>query len=671
MIKKYIHISKYAKFKPKENRREDWNETVDRYGSYWPEKYSWLAPAESNGFAEDYAVAIESIRVMGIAPSMRALMTAGKALDRDHMAGYNCAGIAVNHQRVFDEIFFILMCGSGIGFSVERRYIAKLPEVSEDFYESETTIKVSDSKIGWASSLRELIGMLYSGRVPSWDTSGVRPAGSRLKTFGGRASGPGPLEDLFKYTVEVFKGAAGRRLTSLECFDLVCKIADTVIVGSVRRAATICLCDLEDNLMKKAKNGAWYHTHPHRALANISTAYSTKPDLLAFISELKNLHESRSGERAIINLRALESKAKEKGRVFDGDYLLNPCGESVLRSTGGVCNLSEVVVRPEDTLETLKEKVKNATILGTLQSTRTKFRYVRKVWRDNAEEERLLGVSLTGIMDHPHLSGRGWWSVLKEGTILDTEDKVAYANSLTDYPYRLGDTVYGGVMMELEDTLQYLKEVATETNKVWAEKLGIPPSKQLTLVKPSGTVSQLVDSSSGMHPRMFPYYIRNIRQDMKDPLSDLMIAEGIPVSIETTDSGSKYVFHFPMKSPDGAVTQDDVSALDQLELWKVYRDHWCDGNPSQTIHYKEEELFGIADWLWKNWDSIGGLSFFPKDSHIYAMPPYERIDKEEYERLIKVFPEEIHWDRLPEFEKEDTTTSAQEFACAGKGGCEL
>lgn len=641
MLKKYIHISKYARYLHKEKRRETWEETVSRYMDFFSGRHPVLHDDNHLVYNELFQ-AIENQDVM---PSMRAMMTAGKALERDEVSGYNCAAIGINHIRCFDEIFFLLMNGCGVGFSVERQYVEQLPEVSEDFHGSDTVIQIRDSKIGWASALRELIGLLYGGRIPTWDATRVRPAGSRLKTFGGRASGPEPLEKLFRYTVGVFQNSKGRKLTSLECHDLCCKIADAVIVGSVRRSACISLSNLTDDRMRRAKMGEWWRTSPHRALANNGTAYSSKPDLDSFSKEMRAMHRSKSGERSIVNLMALKDKAGECGRTEDykGWFILNPCGEAILRATGGLCNLTEVIIRPDDTLEDLKGKVKQAAILGTLQSTLTNFRYLRSCWQRNAEEERLLGVSLTGIMDHLVMSGFS---------------KVSSQKWFGSY--------------SLEDSLRQLKEVARETNKIWADKLGIPASKQLTLVKPSGTVSQLVDSSSGMHPRMFPYYVRNLRQDIKDPLSDLMKAEGVPWVHETDEDGNvhKVIFKFPVKAPEGAITQDSMTAIEQLELWKIYREHWCDGNPSQTIHYKEDEYFAICDWVWRNWDIIGGLAFFPKDDHIYENAPYQQVTKEEYEMSLETFPKEINWDRLPEFELEDSTTAAQEYACAG-GACEV
>ena len=557
----------------------------------------------------------------------------------------NCAAIAVNHPRVFDEIFYLLMCGCGVGFSVERQYTNELPKVAEEFHDTDTTIDIKDSKLGWAKGLKELIALLYNGDIPIWDLSSVRPEGSRLRTFGGRASGPEPLDALFRYTVRLFCRAAGRRLNSLECHDLICKIADTVIVGSVRRSACISLSNLTDDRMRRAKNGEWYLTNPQRMLANNSVAYTEKPDLISYLKEFRNLYQSKAGERGIVNKEALRDKAEGCGREYEGDYLLNPCGEAILRDSGGMCNLTEVVVRSDDTLEDLKRKVKYATILGTLQSTLTEFRYLRSIWKTNQEEERLLGISLTGIMDHTVMSNK--------------------APTISDYYV---EKWAEGMGWCLEDILYQLKGVARETNSRWAELLGIPASKQLTLVKPSGTVSQLCGTSSGIHPRFAPFYLRRVTQDNKDPMTEMMKSQEIPYVVR----GEKTIFSFPIKSPDGSIVARDMGAMQQLELWKIYRDYWCDGNPSQTIYYTDDEFLEVQSWVWKNWDSIGGLSFFPLDDYIYDKDaqPYLEITEEEYEEYLKDFPEEIDWATLSNFEYEDGTSSPQEFACAGDN-CEL
>ena len=629
-LEHYIHLSKYSRWRESLHRRETWDETVDRLKAFWDTKLPTVCGESVTALSGDIEATIEAIRQKQVMPSMRSLMTAGKALERDEVAGFNCAYTAINNPRCFDEIFYLLMNGCGVGFSVERQYINQMPTVAETMYETDTVIKVQDSKIGWAKALKELITLLYAGDIPKWDLSAVRPAGARLRTFGGRASGPIPLDSLLRYTVRLFKVATGRKLNSIECHDLCCKIAATVIVGSVRRSAMISLSNLTDQRMARAKNGEFYLQNPERSLANNSVAYTEKPDLVSFLDEMKNLYESKAGERGIINSVSLRKKAESCGREHTGSYGLNPCAEAILRDTGGVCNLTEVIVRADDELFDIREKVRNATILGTLQSTLCDFRYLRKVWSDNQKEERLLGVSLTGIMDHPVLSGRSGLDALKMW-------------------------------------LTEMKQMSLETNREWADKLGIPYSKQLCLIKPSGTVSQLCGTSSGIHPRFAPYYLRRVTQDSKDPLTDLMIAQGVPHALR----GDKVVFSFPIKSPDGAVCARDMGATRQLEIWKIYNDTWCDGNVSQTIYYTDGEFLQIQAWLWDNWDSIGGLSFFPLDDYIYdkEIQPYLEITKEAYEEASKIFPT-IQWDLLPTYELIDATTSSSELACAG-GQCDL
>lgn len=623
----YIHLSKYSRWIEKEKRRETWEETVDRYVSFFKNK----TPQIEENIWIDIKNSILNFEVL---PSMRALMTAGKALEIDNVAGFNCSACAVDNPRVFDEAFFLLMCGTGFGFSVERQFIAKLPEVAEEFYDTETTITVSDSKVGWASSFRELISLLYAGKVPKFDFSKVRPAGARLKTFGGRASGYEALDILFQQTIRIFKNSAGRKLNSLECHDLICHIATAVICGSVRRSACISFSNLTDDRMRRAKTGEFYLTDPQRFLANNSTMYTEKPDFESFFREMLTLYKSKAGERGIVNQEALKKKAEKNGRDFEY-YLLNPCSEAILPYSGGLCNLTEVVIRENDTIESLSKKVRIASIIGTIQSTLTDFRYLRKIWKKNAEEERLLGVSLTGIMDHPVMSGRFEWD--------ESQGKES-----------------------LVFTLGKLKEIAKETNREFAKTLGINESKHICLVKPSGTVSLLVNSSSGIHPRFSKYYIRRVTQDIKDPLTNLMIDQNIPYVI----SGDKAIFSFPIKSPENCVVAKNMATIEQLELWKIYQEHWCDGNPSQTIYYTDDSFLEMCNWVWKNWDKIGGLSFFPIGDHVYSNAPYQETTKEQYEEAIDKFPKSINWNKLKEFEKDDATTSSGEFACAG-GKCEL
>ncbi len=617
---RFIHASRYARWLPEENRRETWEETVNRYTDFFKGRFPELFPAEKVNQA------IHNLEVM---PSMRCLMTAGPALERDEIAGYNCSFVAIDNPRAFDEVMYILMCGTGVGFSVERQFTNNLPSIAEEFHDTDTTIRVKDSRIGWASAYRELISLLYSGRVPKWDTSGVRPAGARLKTFGGRASGPKPLEDLFEFTIHTFRKAAGRKLNSLECHDIVCKVADIVIVGGVRRSALISLSNLTDDRMRNAKNGAWWEDNVQRALANNSVAYTELPDVGIFLKEWTTLYESKSGERGIFNRVAATKKAISNGRRdTDGyDYGTNPCGEIILRSKG-LCNLSEIVIREGDTLDDLKRKVEVATIIGTFQSTLTNFRYVRSDWRKNQEEERLLGVSMTGIMDHPVLSKPS------------------------------------------EQTIQWLKELrehAINVNKLWADKLGIPVSAAITTVKPSGTVSQLVGCSSGIHPAYSKYYIRTVRMDNKDPLTHFFRSAGVPSEPDVTKPESITVFSFPQKGSESGITRDETNAIEQLQLYSVYQKHWTEHNPSITVYYKDNEFMQIGAWIYNNFSDVSGVSLLPHSDHVYKQAPYQEISEEEYNEFVKTFPK-IDWSQLKE--EEDTTSGTQELSCTA-GACEI
>ena len=621
----FIHKSRYAKWIDSKNRRETWDETVDRYIAYWVNKYPELE------IYQELRDAIYNLKVM---PSMRALMTAGIALDRDNVAGYNCAFVAIDDAKVFDEIMYVLMCGTGMGFSVERQHISKLPKIAEEFTDTDTTIVAKDSKIGWATAYRELISLLYNGRVPKWDFSKIRPAGARLMTFGGRTSGPKPLHDLFAFTISVFKNANGRKLTSVECHDIVCKIAEVVVVGGVRRSALISLSNLSDERMRVAKSGAWWEINPQRALANNSVCYTEKPDMDIFIKEWLSLYESKSGERGIFNSAAAASLLPNRRLQlgYSGGWGVNPCSEIVLRDTGEFCNLSEVVIRPEDTLNDLKNKVKLATIIGTLQSTRTDFRYLRKQWQDNCEEERLLGVSFTGIMDHPVMNGSA------------------------------GDE-------ELKLWLEELQEIAVDVNYEWADRLGVNQAAAITCVKPSGTVSQLVDAASGIHPRYAPYYIRTVRADVKDPLAQLMIDKGVPNEPDVMKPDSTVIFSFPVKAPDGSVFRDDRTAIEQMELWKLYQLHWCEHKPSITVYVKEHEWLAVAAWVYENFDIISGISFLPHSNHSYRQAPYQEINKDQYEEALKSVVV-LDWEELSVYEKTDQITNTKELACTA-GACEL
>ena len=632
----YIAASRYARWLPEDARRESWAETCARYVDFWLARGS-ITPKEGRTMFS----AIFQLEDM---PSMRCLMTAGLALDRDNVAGFNCSYLPIDHPKAFDELMYILMCGTGVGFSVERQYVQKLPDVAETFSTTDTVIQVGDSKIGWAKSFRELLALLYSGHVPSWDVSKVRPSGARLETFGGRASGPAPLEDLFHFAITMFRGAAGRKLSSLECHDLCCKVAEVIVVGGVRRSALISLSNPSDARLRGAKSGQWWlESGPsHRALANNSACYTDRPEFSFFLDEMRALYESKSGERGVFSRQAAQQIAGRNGRRDPNyEFGTNPCSEIILRPNQ-FCNLTEVVVRADDTLETLKDKVVQAAIMGTLQATLTDFRYLRKVWQTNTEEEALLGLSLTGIMDHPVMSGGG------------------------NFEYEITQTSPEAI---LEHWLKELKAVAIATNKKWAKRLGIKQATAVTCVKPSGTVSQLVNSASGIHPRFSPYYIRRVRADKKDPLSIYMRAGGFPCETDVTKDTTD-VFSFPMQSPVGAVCTADVGAMEQLRLWKVYQDHWCEHKPSITVYYTDEEFLDVCSWMWRNFDSMSGISLLPRTDHVYQQAPYEEITEEEYKDMVASMPKDIDWAALALFEDGDTTTGSQELACVGLS-CEL
>ena len=622
----FIHASRYARFIDAEKRRESWDETVSRYFNFMEEHLKetqkYVLPKELRKELE------EQVLSLGIMPSMRSLMTAGNALKRDHTAGYNCSYLPINDVRSFDEVMYILMCGTGVGFSVERDYVEELPTIAEEFEDSDTVVVVQYSRTGWAKALRELLAMLYSGQVPKIDVTRIRPAGARLKTFGGRASGPQPLVDLFDFAITTFKNAAGRKLDALECHDLVCKIGEVVVVGGVRRSALISLSNIQDDRLRNAKSGQWWLTDPQRALSNNSACYSRTPDMALFMSEWKSLYDSKSGERGIFNRQAAKDKASENGRRdIEHEFGTNPCSEIILRPYQ-FCNLTEVVVRASDTEKSLREKVRLATILGTFQSTLTDFKYIRKIWKQNTEDERLLGVSLTGIMD----------------------------STLTNNPQK--------------NFLSGLKQVSIDTNKEFAKRLKIPQSTAITCVKPSGTVSQLVDSASGIHTRHSPYYIRTVRCDKKDPLTQLMVDEGIPNEPDITKPDSVTVFSFPTASPKNSITRHSMGAIEQLKMWKKYQDEWCEHKPSCTVSVKEEEWMSVGAWVYENFDKISGISFLPYTDHVYKQAPYQDITKEEYLELKNKMPTTIDFSLLKNYEFEDNTTGSQELACTG-GVCEL
>jgi len=623
----FIHLSRYSRWLESEKRRETWSETVNRYFDFFEKNLkgnrNFTVTPELRKELQDAVLNLE------IMPSMRALMTAGEALERDNTAGYNCSYVSVNNIRAFDEILYILMCGTGVGFSVERQYVEKLPTIAEQFTDSETIIAVQDSKIGWAKAYRELVSLLVGGQIPKWDMSKIRPAGARLKTFGGRASGPRPLNDLFKFTVETFTRAAGRKLTSIECHDIVCKIAEIVVVGGVRRSALISLSNLTDERMREAKTGAWWESNPQRALANNSVAYKEKPEIGTFMEEWVSLYKSKSGERGIFNREACKKTVAKLGdrRNPNHDFGTNPCSEIILRDKQ-FCNLTEVIVRKEDDIDSLRRKVRLATILGTWQASLTHFPYLSSSWKKNCEEEALLGVSLTGILDNPMMRSS-----------------------------------------DVGNSLIILKQVAIDTNKEWSTKIGINPSASITCVKPSGTVSQLTDAASGIHPRHNEYYIRTVRADRKDPLCQMMMDMGFPNEPCVMKPDHTMVFSFPMKA-EGSITRDDLSAIEHLNLWLTYQRYWCEHKPSITITVKEHEWMEVGAWVYRHFDEISGISFLPHSDHSYRQAPYQDCTKEQYLEELNKMPKDIDWSNLSKYEKEDKTTGTQTFACSGDK-CEL
>tara|TARA_Y100000593_G_scaffold34682_1_gene68127 strand:+ start:4092 stop:6056 length:1965 start_codon:yes stop_codon:yes gene_type:complete len=637
----FIHLSRYARWDYENKRRETWGETVERYFSFFQEHLKEMCDYDlQNGDLEELRQEVMSLNVM---PSMRCLMTAGEALRKENVAGYNCSYVKVDSPRSFDEILYVLMNGTGVGFSVEEQYVNQMPPIAEEFHPTDTTIIVADSKLGWAKSLKELLSLLWSGQIPKWDLTKIREAGKPLKTFGGRASGPEPLDDLFHFATKVFQDAAGRKLKSIEAHDLVCKIAEIVVVGGVRRSALISLSDLNDREMRFAKSGQWWEHNVQRALANNSVSYKEKPDVGTFMREWLSLYDSKSGERGIYNsmsakrtVEQLNEKESDgnggfvKRREPRDDFGTNPCSEIILRSRE-FCNLSECVVRGWDTPESLSKKVRIATILGTFQSTLTNFRYLTKEWERNCTEERLLGVSLTGILDNKFTNGN------KKG---------------------------------LEQLLEDLKNVAVETNREWSERLGIERSAAITCVKPSGTVSQLVDSASGIHARHNPFYIRTVRADNKDPLCKMMKDAGFPNEPDVTKPKHTTVFSFPMESPKGAICRQDMSAVEQLELWSTYQKHWCEHKPSITVSVKENEWMGVGNWVWDNFDTISGISFLPFSDHTYRQAPYQDCTENEYKELFKKIPQNVDWSELSKYEQQDYTVASQELACSADG-CEI
>ena len=624
----FIAKSRYSRFLEENNRREHWPETVSRYMNFMNEhlstKMKYTMPTE---LYNELHSAILRHEVM---PSMRAMMTAGEALDRDNTAGYNCSYLPVDDVKSFDEAMYILLCGTGVGFSVESKYVNKLPEVPSLLFNSDTTISVSDSKAGWAKSLRQLIALLYSGEIPKWNVDKVRPAGARLKIFGGRASGPKPLTDLFEFVTNKFKVSAGRKLTSLECHDIMCKIGEVVVVGGVRRSAMISLSDLSDDRMRHAKAGQWWEREGQRALANNSASYNVRPTVGEFMSEWLALYQSYSGERGIFSREAAKATVAKRGRRDSSyDFGTNPCSEIILRPYQ-FCNLTEVVARAMDDDASLQRKVRLASILGTFQSTLTEFPYLRKIWQKNTEEERLLGVSITGILDCSLLN-----NIHDEG---------------------------------LSSRLDGLRELAVVTNKELADELGIPQSAAITCVKPSGTVSQLVDSASGIHARHSVYYIRRVRNDNKDPITAFLQSQGVPSEADVMKPYDTTIFSFPMKAPDNCITRDDLDSFTHLKLWLLYQRHWCEHKPSVTVYVKEKDWPSVGAWVWEHFDEISGISFLPWDGGSYKQAPYEEIGKEEYEKLKLAMPKEVDWETFLEYT--DNVEGAQQLACVA-GVCEI
>ena len=618
----FIHLSRYSRWKYEENRRETWEETVDRYFNFFEEKLG----------RETDPLLRKAVLYLDVMPSMRCLMTAGPALEKENVAAYNCSYVHVDRATSFDEILYVLMNGTGVGFSIEEKHTSKLPSVPKKLYPSDSIIKVKDSKLGWAKAFRELIALLYSGLSPQWDLSLIRPAGSILKTFGGRASGPKPLDQLFRFTTVVFEKARGRKLTPIECHDIVCKTAEVVVVGGVRRSALISLSDLGDDQMRRAKSGQWWNEHIHRALANNSANFHETPDMGTFMNEWISLYESKSGERGIFSSKVAKEhveKNLEGRRVAIEDYGTNPCSEIILKSRE-FCNLSEVVIRPEDTSETINQKVKYATMLGTMQSTLTDFRYISDQWKENCEEERLLGVSLTGICD----------------------------NELTS-----------NLTPKLRSQMEKWRQTAVETNKEFAEELNIKPSAAITCIKPSGTVSQLVDSASGIHPRHSRHYIRTVRMDNNDSMCKFMQDMGFPNEPDVTKPDHTSVFSFPMTSSSTAKMRDDLSAIEMMELCLAYQKHWCEHKASITVTVKEDEWMDVGAWVYKNFNLMSGMSFLPHSDHGYAQAPYQECDGEAHDKLLKKMPS-VDWSQLANYEAEDYTTASQELACVGNQ-CEL
>ena len=637
LYQSFIHLSRYSRWLDDKGRRESWEETVQRYMDFFQwhlkENYNYEIPKDI------YAEVIEAILSLNVMPSMRALMTAGEALKRDNIANYNCSFIHADRIRALDEMLYVLLNGVGVGFSVERQFVQKLPVIAEEFHPTDTTIVVADSKLGWAKAYKELLSLLVVGQIPKWDLAKIRSAGSRLKTFGGRSSGPVPLDELFVFTTMVFKESAGRKLTSFEMHKLFCKIADVVVVGGVRRASLISLSNLSDIRMRHAKSGQWWVENPELALSNNSTSYTEKPDPGIFMEEWLALYNSKSGERgifnreaAIDNVRRINERAGYERRDINHEFGVNPCGEIILRDKS-FCNLSEVVVKAEDTTKDLMKKIRIATILGTWQATLTDFKYVSPKWKDNCDEERLLGVSMTGIMDN------------------------GITNGNLGFP-------------ALTKTLNGLRKHATEINRTIAKDIGINEAAAITCVKPSGNISQLCNSASGIHARYSPYYVRSVRVSKMDPIAKFMVDKGFPYEPDVTKPDQTLVFQFPVKSPKDSITRTDKTAVEQLELWMVYKDEFCDHNPSCTINVKEKEWPKVGGWVFDHFDKISGVAFLPSSDHSYKQAPYQVCTKEEYNDRKKKMPKNVDWTGVGDYETTDNIEGSQTLACTGNT-CEI
>jgi len=626
LYRQFISLSRYARWKDEELRRETWDETVHRFISFMRNHLKENTSYELEESLEDELY--QAIYMHEVMPSMRLLMTAGEPVEIDNICAYNCSYLAINRPQAFDEVLYILMNGTGVGFSVEKEDVDKLPEIPADIEKVDRTIIVGDSKLGWAKAFRQLLESLWNGEEVSVDYSKIRPMGSRLKTFGGRASGPDPLKKLFGFTVDTFREAAGRHLKPIEVHDIVCKIGSCVEVGGVRRSALISLSDLNDADLRVAKTGEWWREKSFRSQANNSAVYEGKPSMGQFMEEWVSLYNSKSGERGIFNRDACRTVISRNGRrEANHKFGTNPCSEIILRDMQ-FCNLTEVVIRESDCTDTLMRKVQLATILGTFQASLTNFRHINPNFEQNCREEALLGVSLTGIMDN-HLTASA-----------DPE------------------------------LLTNLKATAISTNEKYADKLGINKSKAITCVKPSGTVSQLVDSASGIHPRHSEYYIRRVRGDLKDPMTQYMMANGFPHEQCSYQPENVVVFSFPQASPTSSIMRDQLSAIDHLKIWKRYQLYWCEHKPSITVSIKDHEWMEVGQFVWDNFELMSGISFLPYSEHTYEQAPYEEIDEDSYARMVTDLPCLDSWEGLKKWEVEDSTKGAQTAACVA-GQCEI